>query len=108
MPEVWDGAWLLMQHDAATGRSVWATEQDGQYVFRVDAPLNHIFDANAEAEQATQGVAFGDYVRIASVPHHLVYQNGLNEAIEQRDNRFVAKLLNDSDNQKFRTSRGRV
>lgn len=106
--DIRDGNWMLMAHDPVTQRSVWMTEQDGQYVFRVDMPLNDIFDANAEAEKATHGVPFGDYVRVASVPHHLVYQNGLNDAIEQRDDKFIAKVLNDSDNRKFRTSRGRV
>lgn len=108
MPDVRDGAWQLVDFDPASQRSVWMTEQDGQYVFRVDMPLDDIFDANAEAEQATHGVRFGDYVRVASVPHHLFYQNGLNEAVEQHDDRFIAKVLNDADNRKFRTSRGRV
>jgi len=106
--DVWDGGWLLMEHDVATGRSVWMTEQDGQYVFRVDMPLDDIFDANHEAEMDTMGHRFGDWNRVASVPHHLVYQNGLSEAIDQHDDRWLSRWFNDSDNARFRTSRGRV
>lgn len=108
MADVWDGKWLLMEHDPATGKCVWMTVEDDQYIFRVDQPLDAIFTANHEAAAETQGKAFGDWNRVASIPHHLVYQNGLNEAVEQQDNRFISRMLNDSDNEKFRTSRGRV
>ena len=107
-PEIWDGAWKLMEHDPLTGRSVWMTVQDDQYVFRVDMPLDDIFTANNDAVIETNGRRFGDYNRVASVPHHLIYQNGLNDAVEQQDSRWLSRWLNDSDNKKFRTSRGSV
>jgi len=106
--EIWDGGWLLMEHDHATGRSVWMTLQDDKYVFRVDMPLDDIFDVNREAEAVTHGQAFGDWNRIASVPHHLVHKTGLAEALKQDDNAHLARFFNDSDNRKFRTSRGSV
>lgn len=99
---------VLLSHDPETGRRVYLFEQDGQFYAEVEQPLGHIFDANHEAEASTQGRRFGDWVRAASIPHHLVYHNGVNEAIIQRDKRHLAKFLNDSDNRKFRTSRGRV
>lgn len=106
--DIWDGAWKLMEHDPASGRSVWMTIQDEQYVFRVDMPLDDIFTANREAEIASQGQRFGDYNRIGSVPLHLAYQNGLDDAIEQQDGAFVSRFFNNSDNRKWRTSRGKV
>lgn len=106
--EVRDGAWTLIGHDPETGRSVWVTHQDGQHVFRVDMPLDDIFDANHEAETATHGRKFGDWNRVAAIPHHLVYQNGVNDAIVQQDKVWLSRYLNDSDNRKWRTSRGRV
>lgn len=108
LDEVWDGGWLRVELDLATGRSVWMTEQDGQLVLRVDMPLDAIFDANQEALAATMGKRFGDYNRVASIPHHLVYQNGVNDAIEQQDGAWLSRWLNDGDNAKFRTSRGRA
>lgn len=106
--DIRDGAWTLIDHDIETGRSIWMTEQDGQYVFRVDMPLDDIFDQNNAALVETIGRKFGDYNRVASIPHHLIYQNGVNEAVEQQDDRWLKRFLNDPDNQKFRTSRGRV
>ncbi len=106
--EVRDGDWTMIDHELATGRTVWMTEQDGQYVFRVDMPLNDILDQNNDAVIDTIGRKFGDYNRVASIPHHLVYQNGVNDALEQQDNRWLNRWLNDSDNRKFRTSRGSV
>lgn len=103
-----DGSWTLIDHDFETGRSTWMTEQDGQYVFRVDMPLNDIFDQNKDALVETIGRRFGDYNRIASIPHHLIYHNGVDDAMRQRDSKWLAKFLNDPDNKKFRTSRGRV
>ena len=106
--DIWDGAWKLMQHDAPTGRSVWMTLQDEQYVFRVDMPLDDIFDVNREMEAVSHGQRFGDYNRIASVPHHLVHKTGLADAVRQRDDGFLKRFFNDSDFRKFRTSRGSV
>ena len=103
-----DGEFVLIDHDVATGRCTWMAEQDGQYVFRVDMPLNDVFDQNHEAFMETLGRKFGDYNRIASVPHHLLYSSGLSEAIDQQDSKFLNRWINDSDHQKFRTSRGSV
>lgn len=103
-----DGAWTLIDHEIETGRSTWMTEQDGQYVFRVDMPLNDIFDQNNDAVVESIGRKFGDYNRVASIPHHLIYKNGVNDAIQQHDSKWLSKWLNDPDNKKFRTSRGRV
>lgn len=106
--QVTDGSWTLIDHDFETGRSTWMTEQDGQYVFRVDMPLHDIFDQNKDALVETIGRKFGDYNRVASIPHHLIYSNGVDDAVRQHDDKWLAKFLNDPDNQKFRTSRGRV
>ncbi len=108
MSEIRDGAWTMIDHEMATGRTVWMTEQDGQYVFRVDMPLDDIFDQNNDAVIETIGRKFGDYNRVASIPHHLIYQNGVDDALQQQDGRWLSRWLNDADNRKFRTSRGSV
>jgi hypothetical protein len=109
--DIWDGNWRLADHDLVTGRSVWITEQDGQIIARIDMPndkLEDIFAVNQAFESASQGEKFGDYNRIASIPHHLVYKNGLAEALKQDDQKYINRWMNSSDNRKFRTSRGRV
>jgi len=42
------------------------------------------------------------------VPLRLVEKTGLDIATSMRDQRFISKWMNDGDNAKFRTSRGRV
>lgn len=101
----------LMKFDPETQVSVWIKYEDGKTIIRHDQPLDGIFRANHEAAAATEGRAFGDWVRVAQVPTHLTHGNGLNglgDAVRQRDRKHIAKVLNDSDNLKLRTSRGRV
>jgi len=109
--EIWDGNFRLADHDPVTGRSVWIAIEDGKTIARIDMPqdkLEDIFAVNHAFESASQGEKFGDYNRIASIPHHLVYKNGLADALKQGDQKFINRWMNDSDNKKFRTSRGRV
>ena len=106
--EIRDGDWVMIDHEFETGRSTWMKEEDGKYLFRVDMPINDILDSNNDALVETIGRKFGDYRRIASIPHHLVYQNGIDQAMSQDDHKWLNRWFNDSDNAKFRTSRGRV
>lgn len=108
MQDVRDGDFTLIDHDPQTGRCVWMAEIDGQYVFRVDMPLEGMFVQNHEALMATMGNRFGDYNRFASVPLEIAHHSGVSEAIEQGDDRFLSRWFNDPDNRKFRTSRGTV
>ena len=56
-------------------------------------PLGDIFDVNREMEAVSHGQRFGDYNRIASVPHHLVHKTGLADAVRQRDDGFLKRRL---------------
>lgn len=106
--EIRDGAWTLLDFQPDTGRQVWMTFQDDQMIFRVDMPCEAIFDANQEAEIETMGRRFGDYRRVASIPHNLAYSSGVRDAIDQGDEKWLSRFMNDPDNRKLRTSRGRV
>lgn len=106
MSAVRDGRWELFDHDAPTGRTVWVTEDDGKIVFRIDTPVDEILEANVEAEKATQGQRFGDWNRAASIPLQLYHSAGLAEAVQQGDDAFLKRFLNDGNHAKFRTSRG--
>ncbi len=98
----------LFDHDLVTGRCVWVKHEGDKDIYRIDMPIGAILDANHEAEMATHGQRFGDWNRVASIPHHLAYANGVNQAIEQRDDKWLSQFLNSSDHAKLRTSRGRV
>lgn len=100
--------WELMEFDPETGRSIWAVEQDDQIHIRVDQPVSGLIDQNRRAlNDAAPGWA-GDWHRIASVPLNVLHGSGLDEAIGQRDDRFVSRFLNDSDNAAWRVKHGRV
>jgi hypothetical protein len=101
---------VFFDHDPEIGRTVWLVFDDRGNMkgAHVEQEVDAILEANAEAEKATHGVRFGDYNRIASVPLTFLERTGLDQAIDARDQRYISKVLNDSDNRKFRTSRGSV
>ena len=106
---IFDGEFSLIGRDFQTGESVWCKElPDGGFTIRTDTPIEKTFEANAEFEKETHGKRFGDWNRIASMPPALSASLGLDKAISQQDNKYLAKVLNDSDNRKFRTSRGNI
>lgn len=101
---------VLFDHDPEIGRTVWLVFDDKGNMrgAHVEQNIDAIIEANAEAEKATQGVRFGDYNRIASVPLTFLEKTGLDQAVDAGDRRYISKILNDSDNSRFRTSRGKV
>ncbi|HRA55643.1 MAG TPA: hypothetical protein PLQ83_18440 [Thermoflexales bacterium] len=104
-------SWVLFDEDPVTGRKRWMSLDEGppgKTLWRIELPVDGLVDANAEAEKATQGVRFGDWNRVASVPLNILEKTQLDTAIQMGDDKYVSKVLNDSDNSKFRTSRGRV
>lgn len=104
-------SWTLFDHDPLTGRRIYMSLDEGppgKTLWRVEIPVDDVIEANAEAEKASHGRRFGDWNRVASVPVNIMEKTGLDIAVQARDNRFLSKFLNDSDNAKFRTSRGRV
>lgn len=106
--EIRDGKWTLLDYEPLSGRSTWVTHEDGNMIVRVDQPLENIITANNDAAIEAQNKRFGEWNRIGSVPLHLAYQNGLSEAADQHDDRYIAKFFNDLDNRKFKISKGRV
>ena len=104
-------SWTLFDHDLLTGRRIYMSLDEGppgKTLWRVEIPVDDVIEANAEAEKASHGRRFGDWNRVASVPVNIMEKTGLDIAVQARDNRFLSKFLNDSDNAKFRTSRGKV
>ena len=104
--------WELIDTDLEQGRYTYAfIEGDKVKAIRVDVPttaLERLAYENGEAEKATHGRRFGDWNRVASVPLPLLSHMGLDTAIQMGDDRYVSKILNDSDHSKLRTSRGKV
>lgn len=103
-----DGDWVLFDYDFRTGRSVWKfSHGDGRVTFRTDYPVTELLDTNQRALNASTGARWGDGKVAAKVPKN-IYWDKLHEPMEQDDDKYVSRFLNDSDNGKFRTFGGRV
>lgn len=98
----------LFEFDPASGRSVWRYFDGEKTVFRTDYPVSETLHQNAEARAAAAVGWKGDWHRIASVPLNIVYASGLAEAVNQQDDRFISRFLNDGDNRAWRTKEGSV
>ena len=105
-----DATWMLFDDDPEIQRKVWiAWDKNGLMVAaHVEQEVDSILEANVEAEKETHGKRFGDYNRIASIPLTMWEKTGLGDAVDAGDRKYLSKVLNDSDNRKFRTSRGKV
>lgn len=105
-----DGDWELVSWDPQTGRTTWALQEEGKTVLRTDMPVQATIDENAMARNDAPSGWSGDWHRIASVPMQLLYDDnlGLNKAIQQGDDKYVSRWLNDSDNRAWRVKDGHV
>ncbi len=103
------GDWVFFDADPATGTTIWMRmEADEKIRFRIEQQVDPILTANVAAEKLSHGRRLPEWNRFASVPLRMVENTGLDLAVSMRDQRYIAKILNDGDNQKFRTSRGRL
>lgn len=103
-----DGDYTLVDYDYASGRSVWSLFDGEKTVYRIDYPVAQTLEQNAIARSSTPSGWKGDWHRVASIPLNMVHDSGLSEAISGKDDKFVSKLLNDSDYRGFRTKEGVV
>lgn len=103
-----DGDWTLFDHNFQLGRTVWKrTNDDGSVTFRTDYQVDKIVEQNRADLNDSHGQRWGGGRRIASIPLNL-YFDKLNEAVDQQDDKFLSRWLNDSDNAAFRTFGGKV
>ncbi|HEX5935680.1 MAG TPA: hypothetical protein VFY63_16095 [Pseudorhizobium sp.] len=103
-----DGDFELFDYDYATGRSVWRYFDGEKTIYRTDYPVANLVEQNLlERNDAPVGWK-GDWHKIGSVPLNMAYDTGLVEAFNLHDDRFISRMLNDSDNRAWRTKEGRV
>jgi hypothetical protein len=105
-----DGEWELIEWDAHTGRTVWSMFDGKKIIIRHDYPVAQTIQENAEARNAASDGWKGDYHRIASIPLNLLYDDnlGLNKAVQQGDDKYVSRWLNDGDNRAWRVKEGSI
>lgn len=102
-----ENGWGLVSHDEKLGRTVWTMEENGKTHYRTDYRVDNIVDQNKEHAAELRGRAWGGGQRIASIPLN-VYYDQVAPAVQQDDQRFLSKWLNDGDNAAFRVKEGRV
>lgn len=74
------------------------------HVYRVDPVL----EANRAKYNESFGKRWGDGQVVASIPNGIYYHGDFAKATDNRDEAWIKRFLNDSDNQKLRTFKGRV
>lgn len=105
--QIKDGDWTLVDHDLATGRTVWRYFDGAATHFRTDYPVQSLIDQNAELANESQGQRFGEGQRVASIPLNIFHEQ-LHEAQVQGDEEYISRWLNNSDNRAFRTFEGNL
>lgn len=103
-----DGDFVLVDYDHASGRSVWSYYDGEKTHYRVDYPVAQAIEQNTLLRNSAPSGWKGDWHKIASVPLNALYDTGLAEAMNQHDDKFISRFLNDSDNRAWRTKDGRV
>lgn len=103
-----DGDWTLLEHDEAMGRTVWVMFDGRQTHFRTDYRTDSIVKDNRRERNDAPAGWKGDWHKVAAVPLNIYHDSGLHDAIGQKDNRFIGRFLNDSDNRAWRTKDGRI
>ncbi|MFL6711118.1 MAG: hypothetical protein ACJ8HI_23200 [Massilia sp.] len=101
--------WRLLGFDPDTGKTAWMLLQDDGETLKVRTvmPVDEMLEENAQMRSMDSGNWAGDMHLVSRVPLH-VWQRELAEAVQQDDQRYVSKWLNDSDHSRFRTKGGRV
>ncbi|MDX3929101.1 MAG: hypothetical protein QHC90_25285 [Shinella sp.] len=103
-----DGDFTLVDYDYQSGRSVWSYFDGEKTILRIDYPVAQSIEQNLlERNDAPRGWK-GDWHKVASMPLNMVYDSGLVDAMNQHDDRWISRMLNDSDNRAWRTKEGRV
>jgi hypothetical protein len=102
--------WVLFDDDRELGRKTYIgyDERGKPRGAHVEQEVDAILDANQKLLSQRGTDRFGDYNLAARVPLTLMEKTGLGDAIAGGDRKYMSKVLNDSDNSKLRTSRGKV
>jgi len=98
----------LFDHDPVMGRTIWSYFDGEKTHYRIDYQVDQLVKENEYHRNNSSSGWQGEWHRIASVPLNIMYASGLHEAINQGDDKFASKFLNDGDNRAWRTKEGNV
>ena len=107
-----ENGWILVEYDTALKRGLWCwiDPEDGSYIFQTRYDVDECLAENTrELNDALDPKVnrIGDWDHVASIPVGKFHAD-LDDAIDNEDDSYIRKYLNDPDNKKFRTSRTRL
>lgn len=106
------GDWRVMSANVDAATYTLASDVGEAYaVVTVQLDTEPLFDMNAADLNDSNGKRFGDGKVVARIPMHLLYAEdagNLGRAMAEGDRKHVRRFLNDSENYKFRTFRGKL
>lgn len=103
-----ENGFTLVDFDHASGRSVWSYFDGQKTVYRTDYPVAQTIQQNGDQINSGATGWAGDWHHVASIPLNVLYDSGMVDASSQRDDAFMSRWLNDSDNRAWRTKEGRM
>lgn len=102
-----DGDWELVEYNRPLKRSLWKYFDGQRTHYKTTYEVDDILSANQQERNMTSGQKWGEWRKVASIPIGLFYDN-LGVAVQNRDEKYINRFLNDIDNRSFRTFEGRV
>lgn len=103
--DIWDGDWVLFSMDTSTGIETWYNPKED--LIRKITHADRIVNNNKIARQNNAGTRWGDGKIVASVPLDVLHSK-LQGAIEQGDQKYLKRFLNDSDNAAWKRREGTI
>lgn len=98
-----------LDYDPVTGVTRWWIQIDEKHAaICTQTPVDGLFDRNRELYANSLSKRWGDGQVAASIPLDVYYASGYAEADKNGDDKWKKRFLNDPDNRKFRTFKGRV
>tara|TARA_R110002126_G_scaffold285788_2_gene437012 strand:- start:1195 stop:1554 length:360 start_codon:yes stop_codon:yes gene_type:complete len=109
-PAEWDGNWRLVEYDPFSDQSEWYLyNNDNTVTFRkIQHNVDALLDSNTERFNDHLNSRWGDGRIVASIPTTVFEDLGLDKAFAQKDQAFIKKVLNNSDNARLRTFKGNI
>jgi hypothetical protein len=94
-----------LNYDAWTGITTWfKTNEDGSTTVYSRSDNDALLEANKATFLDTKNRKHGDWMPLARIDDLTMQNTHLSEALKQSDRKYVAKVLNDPDMAKFKTS----
>lgn len=102
--------WTCIARNPESGVSTWAMRGEGDDVYIQERQdLSALLDENKAIRNMSSQTWKGDGLHsVARIPLAMLHDkaDGVGRAIDQHDNKWVTRFLNDSDNENLRTKSG--